>query len=267
VPRLIRVDDPDDERLDLFHRNERALMNRAQKRTDGSGLFLAEGDLVVERALDAGCVPVAALVDAGRVPDVAARFTDVPVYAGGDALRARVTGMGVPQPVIAVFERPHRCEIGRLVATASRLVLLEAVDNPANVGSVVRNAAALGWDGLVIDGTSADPLARRALRVSMGHAIAFPHARIRELAPVLADLRELGFRTVALALGEGSVPIHDLDRTDRVAIVVGSERTGLSPVTSAACDVQARIPMHRGIDSLNAAAATAVACYTLGPSS
>jgi tRNA G18 (ribose-2'-O)-methylase SpoU len=175
--------------------------------------------------------------------------------------------MGVPQPVIAVFERPRRRDVAELVATATRLVLLEAVDNPANVGSVVRNAAALGWDGLVLDGTSTDPLARRALRVSMGHAIAFPHARTRELAPLLAHLRDAGFRTVALALGDDSVPIHDVAPTDRVAIVVGSERAGLSPVTSAACDVRALIPMHRGVDSLNAAAATAVACYTLGPSS
>lgn len=263
---LILVDDPDDERLDLFHRNERALMNRAQKRTDGSGLFLAEGDLVVERALAAGCVPVAALVDRDRVPPVAARFADdVPVFAGGDALRAKVTGMGVPQPIIAVFERPPRADVAGLVATATRLVLLEAVDNPANVGSVVRNAAALGWDGLVLDGTSADPLARRALRVSMGHAIAFPHARVGDLVPVLALLRDAGFRTVALALGTDSVPIAEVAVSERLAIVVGSERAGLSPATAAACDVRARIPMHRGIDSLNAAAATAVACYTLGP--
>jgi tRNA G18 (ribose-2'-O)-methylase SpoU len=262
---LIPVDDPDDPRLELFHRNERALMNRAQKRTDGSGMFLAEGDLVVERALDAGCVAVAALVDRDRIPAVAGRFGDVPVYAGGDALRARVTGMGVPQPVVAVFERPRRPQCDELIAASTRLVVVEAVDNPANIGSIVRNAAALGWDGLLLDTTSADPLSRRALRVSMGHAIAFQHARCRDLADVLAAMAADGWHTVALSPGDDTVELGDVPTNGRVAVVVGSERAGLLPSTLAACTHRARIPMRRGIDSLNAAAATAIACFVLGP--
>jgi tRNA G18 (ribose-2'-O)-methylase SpoU len=268
-PQLIAVDDPDDERIALFHRNERLLMSRTSKRRDGSGMFLAEGDLVVERALQLGCRPVAALVDGERVPPVASRLGDgVPLYAGGDALRARVTGMGAPQPIVAVFERPPRATLASLAA-ATHLVVIEDLDNPANVGSVARNALALGWKGLVLDHTSADPLSRRALRVSMGQAIALPHTRVEHLGDALGHLHDEGFTTVALTIADDAVPLSavrtELRADERVAVVIGSERAGLQPDTATRCTWRARIPMHHGVDSLNAAAASAVACYMLGP--
>ncbi|MEP4648960.1 MAG: TrmH family RNA methyltransferase, partial [Ilumatobacter sp.] len=171
-PVVIVVEDPDDERFTQFRLNERGLASRADKRDDaGAGLFLAEGDLVVQRALGAGCRPVAALVDIARIPPVADALT-CPVYAGGEHVRQVVSGLGMPQSIIALFHRPARPTVADLAARCRRLVVLEAVDNPANVGAIIRNAAGLGWDGLILDHTSADPLARRSLRVAMGTAFA-----------------------------------------------------------------------------------------------
>lgn len=264
---MIEVDDPDDPRLAPFRLNERGLTNRTQKRVDtGEGWFVAEGDLVVERALAAGCVPVMALADAARPPAVAVRLAaDVPVFAGGEQLRAHVTQLGVPNTIIALFERPARATVEGLAATARRLVLVEAVDNPANVGAIVRNAAGLGWDGLVLDGTSADPLARRSLRVSMGHAVSLPHARTRDVPGALSTLAAHGFVVVALTPDAGAVDIGSVAPAERLVVCLGAERVGLSDHVLAAATVRARIPMHAGVDSLNVAAATAIACHALGP--
>jgi tRNA G18 (ribose-2'-O)-methylase SpoU len=268
VPGLIPVDDPGDERLAVFRTNERGLASRTQRRDDqGDGWFMAEGDLVVERALAAGCVPVCALVDAARPPAVTqVLLRSVPVYAGGDRVRAEVTKLGVPLAVVAIFERPGRATVESLAATARRLVLVEAVDNPANVGAIVRNAAGLGWDGLVVDGTSADPLARRSLRVSMGHAVAFPYARTRDVAGAIDTLIAAGFTLVALTPADDALDINALPRPlpDRLVVAMGAERAGLSDDVQRAATMRVRIPMRGGVDSLNVAAATAIACYALG---
>jgi tRNA G18 (ribose-2'-O)-methylase SpoU len=263
---VIPIDDPDDPRLELFHRNERGLASRADRRHDhGVGLFMAEGDLVVERAVDAGCRPVAALVDAERIPTVTHRLGDVPVYSGGDRLRAHVTGLGVPQTIVAIFERPPRPSAAEVMAERDRLVLVEAVDNPVNVGGIIRNAAGLGWDGLIHDATSAEPLSRRSLRVSMGHAIAMPAARVVDLASVVAEMVGRGWRVAALT-PHGATDLRSLQPVtgDRWAVVIGSERAGLCAATIEACTDRVAIPMAAGVDSLNAAAASAVACYALG---
>lgn len=264
----IAIEDPDDPRLAPFRLNERGLANRVQRRDDaGAGWFLAEGDLVVERALDAGCEPVLALADAGRRPAVVERLLDhVDVHVGGEAVRRMVTGLGMPHPVIALFRRPARPEAAELAARTRRLVVLEAVDNPANVGSVVRNAAALGWDGLIEDHTSADPLSRRSLRVAMGTAFSLPHARTEDLVALMAAIVA---DTDLLAL----TPAADADDIDRVAarlsperpraVLIGSERTGLSEGLLGLAHHRVRIPMTGGVDSLNAAAATAIACHVL----
>jgi tRNA G18 (ribose-2'-O)-methylase SpoU len=263
---VIRIDNLADPRLELFQRNERGLANRpARRNDDGEGLFMAEGDLVVERALDAGCVPVAALVDDQRPPAIAGRFGEAPVYAGGDQLRAHVTGLGTPQSIVAVFHRPARPTVEQLASTSTHLVLVEAVDNPVNVGGIVRNAAGLGWHGLVLDGTSADPLARRSLRVSMGHAVRFPYARQRHLAPVVNTLVRKGFDVVALTPRADAVALHALPTLSKVAVIIGSERAGLSADVLATAPLAARIPMANGVDSLNAAAASAIACFALRP--
>ena len=263
---FIAIDRDDDERLATFRLNERGLASRSDKRDDtGAGLFLAEGDLVVERALDAGCVPVLALADGANIPQVARRLIGaIDVLVGGEEVRRLVTGLGMPQPIVALFRRPPRPSAAELIARSTRLVVVEGVDNPANVGSIVRNAAALGWDGLLLDHTSADPLSRRALRVAMGTAFSIPHARTtnlldelqaatdRHLYSLTPDFGARDIRAVAAALGP----------EQRRAVLIGSERAGLSAELMAST-IPVRIPMAAGVDSLNAAAAAAVACYAL----
>ncbi len=262
MPDIVIVDDPDDPRFAQFRLKERGLASRAEKRDDaGAGLFLAEGDLVVERALDAGCRPTAALVDAERVPPVVARL-GCPIYGGGIEVRRIVSGLGMPQSVIALFERPARPSVVELAARCRRLVVIEGVDNPANVGGIVRNAAGLGWDGLVLDHTSADPLARRALRVAMGTAFSLPHARSTRLADELARLDHHDL--YAMTPRPGSISLDDVRPGERIAVLIGSERSGLSAeLLDIATPVH--IPMAGGVDSLNAAAASAVACWALRP--
>jgi tRNA G18 (ribose-2'-O)-methylase SpoU len=260
---VIRIEDPDDPRYRQFRLSERGLASRADKRDDaGAGMFLAEGDLVVERALAAGCRPFAALVDIERVPDVATTL-DCPVYGGGVEVRRVVAQLGVPLSIIALFDRPARPSVADVAATARRLVIVEAVDNPSNIGSIIRNAAALGWDGLILDHTSADPLARRSLRVGMGTVFALPHARSTRLADDLAALDGIEF--YAMTPDPQAVPIGSITPGERVGIMIGSERSGLSDQLLALA-TPVRIPMTDGVDSLNAAAATAVACFALGPS-
>jgi tRNA G18 (ribose-2'-O)-methylase SpoU len=259
---VIRIEDPDDPRYRQFRLNERGLASRADKRDDaGAGMFLAEGDLVIARAVAAGCRPVAALVDIERVPDVATAL-DCPVYGGGTAVRSVVAQLGVPLSIIALFQRPARPSVAELAATSHRLVIVEAVDNPSNIGSIIRNAAALGWDGLILDHTSADPLARRSLRVAMGTVFALPHARTTDLAGELRALPDI--ELYAMTPDPLATPIHSITAGERVGVMIGSERSGLSDdLLTLATPV--RIPMADGVDSLNAAAATAVACYALGP--
>ena len=260
---MIVIEAADDPRLAPFRLNERALASRADKRDDaGAGLFLAEGDLVVERALAARCRPHMVLADAARVPPIAEELAaaGVTVFVGGEAVRQLVTGLGMPHPIVALFHRPPRPSAAELAARCDRLVVVEGVDNPANVGAIVRNAAALGWGGLLLDHTSADPLARRALRAAMGTTFALPHARTRDLAAAIDALD--GFDCYALTPAADAIDIHDVRPDGRRAVIIGSERAGLSAEILARTR-PVRIPMAAGVDSLNAAAATAVACYAL----
>ena len=259
---FVVVESADDARLAPFRLNERGLASRSDRRDDaGAGLFLAEGDLVVERALAAGCHPVSALADSDRMPPVADVIIEqgADVFVGGDDVRRAVTLLGMPQPIIALFERPPRPSASEMVASAQRLVVVEGVDNPANIGSIVRNAAALGWDGLLLDHTSADPLSRRALRVAMGTAFTLPHARTSHLTDELAAA---DLDLYALTPDPLAIDIRTVEPSGRRAIVIGAERSGLSAEVLAAC-TPVRIPMAVGVDSLNAAAAAAVACYAL----
>ncbi len=257
------IDRADDPRLAPFRLNERGLASRAHKRDDaGAGLFLAEGDLVVERALAAGCRPHSALADGDRIPPVAHELHDagIDVYVGGYDVRRMVTSLGMPHPIVALFHRPPRPSPAELVAQSTRLVVVEGVDNPSNIGAIVRNAAALGWDGLLLDHTSADPWSRRSLRVAMGTAFALPHARTTDLLGVLSGLS--GMELYALTPSDKALDIRDVTPSGPRAVIVGSERAGLSEEVLAAT-IAIRIPMSSGVDSLNAAAAVAVACYAL----
>ena len=262
---MIVIDDPDDPRVAPFRLNERGLTSRAQRRDDGGdGLFIAEGDLVVGRALDAGCVPLMVLVDAKSPPPIVQRLADiVPVYSGGERLRAAITKLGMPYSVVALFQRPPRATVAELVERAQRLVVVEAVDNPVNIGSIARNALALGWDGLLLDSTCADPLARRALRVSMGHSLHLRHARARDLGAAIGSLNAAGVVVCALTPAPDALPIHEIPTAQRMAVLVGSERGGLTEATMMAATYRVSIPMIDGVDSLNVAAATAIACWQL----
>lgn len=262
---MIVIDDPDDPRVAPFRLNERGLTSRAQRRDDGGdGLFMAEGDLVVERALAAGCVPVMVLVDAKGPPAIVERLAAlVPIYSGGERLRAAITKLGMPYSVVALFQRPPRAAVDNLIATVKRLVIVEAVDNPVNVGSIARNALALGWDGLLLDTTSADPLTRRALRVSMGHSLHLPHARANDLTAVIGSLTAAGVIVCALTPAPDALPLDEIPYAERMAVIVGSERGGLTPATMNAATHRVRIPMQDDVDSLNVAAATAIACWQL----
>jgi len=276
----IVIDSLDDERLGPFRLRERELRPRhlpgrlikgladADVERIQHGMFVAEGDLVVERALDAGCRIVTALVDADAPPPVIETFADdVPVYAASAQARKVLTGLGVALDVIALFERPVLAEVSSITSIARRLVVLEDVDNPTNIGAIVRGAAAFGADGLILDRNSADPLARRALRVSMGTAFSIRHCRVDDVAETLEGLRADGFVVCGLTPNKDALSLEDvsmgLSQTSRIVLVMGSERNGLSARSLAAMTHQVRIPMAEGIDSLNVAAAAAVACYAL----
>jgi tRNA G18 (ribose-2'-O)-methylase SpoU len=173
----------------------------------------------------------------------------------------------MPHPIVAIFERPPRPSATSLLARSHRLVIVEQVDNPANIGGIVRNAAGLGWDGLLLDTASGDPLSRRSLRVAMGTTFGLPHARTSNLDDVLAAEASDGRRDlIALTPDLSAAPIDDvaagLDPLRPRAVLIGSERAGLQPATMARC-ITARIPMSADVDSLNAAAASAIACFAL----
>lgn len=265
---ITRVSDSNDDRLDAFRWRERQLASRAQRNERvGAGMFVAEGDLVVERAIAAGREPVALLCGdelAERMSELVDAATQI--YVGDDTLRRDVTGLGVPLSVVGLFARPPLVDPLALVARSRHLVILEAVDNPTNVGAIVRSAAALGWNGLLLDATSADPLARRALRVSMGSGLVMPFARIapdQHLGEILAAMPHTVF---ALTPSDDAQNISSIDvpRVD-VAIALGAERVGLSDTVMSRAHTRVRIPMHAGTDSLNVGAAAAIALHALGP--
>ena len=237
------------------------------QRRNGGPLFIAEGDLVTERALAAGCEPVAVLCSekgARRLAEFAPDYERYSFYAT-EELRRNVTGLGVPLEVISLFKRPEPCNADDLLQRFRFGVFADNVDNPVNVGSIARNMAAMGWDALFLDNNSADPLARRALRVSMGNAFHVPHARVADTAEFVRAAAADGVVTIALTPAADAMPMRDVRlHEQRRLVVLGSERDGLSDEVLNACTLRVRIEMQDGIDSLNVAAASAVACYTLG---
>ena len=237
------------------------------QRRNGGPLFIAEGDLVTERALNAGCEPVAVLCSekgARRLAEFAPDYERYSFFAT-EELRRNVTGLGVPLEVISLFKRPEPCNADELLQRFRFGVFADNVDNPVNVGSIARNMAAMGWDALFLDNNSADPLARRALRVSMGNAFHVPHARVADTAEFIRAAAADGVTTIALTPASDAMPMRDVRLIgQRRLLVLGSERDGLSDDVLGACTLRMRIEMQDGIDSLNVAAASAVACYTLG---
>jgi tRNA G18 (ribose-2'-O)-methylase SpoU len=277
---LTVVDSPDDPRIQAFRLRERELrprrvperMRRGMRPEDleriDPGLFVAEGDLVVERALAAGYGIRSVLTDATRPSPIALTLgDDVEVFAAAAEARRMLTGLGVALDVIALFERRPLPDLDGVLRDARRIVIAERVDNPTNVGALVRSAVALGADAFVLDHDSSDPLARRALRVSMGTSLMLPHTRVRSIAELIDALHRLDVATCALTPDASAENIVDvarrLDSNDRIAVLLGSEREGLAVETMRTVRHRVRIPMADPVDSLNVAAAAAVACFAL----
>lgn len=265
----IPVVDPADPRIGEFLglRDHDLRRRREARGGDLAGVFVAEGDVVVERALRAGYRMRAALVDATRtrpLPDAVPR--DVPVFAAGPDVVQRITGMAVHRGVMASFDRRPVPDADEVLAGATRVVVLERVVNPTNLGVIARSAVGLGADALLLDPDSVDPLYRRASRVAMGEVFAVPYARTPRFPEGLDVLHRHGFSLVALTPDPAAEPIDDVafGPDEKVALVLGTEGPGLSAATMSRVDRRVRIPLHGGVDSLNVGAAAAIACYVLG---
>lgn len=264
-----QVSDPDDPRVFVYLglRDHQLRMRRERAGGDMAALFVAEGDLVVERAVRAGYRLHSVLVDGRRtqpLPDAVG--DDVPVYAAAPNVLQRITGYHLHRGMLACFHRLPVPSPAAVLAHARRVVVVEGVNNPTNLGVVARSAVALGIDAMLLDPTCCDPLYRRAARVSMGEVYSFPYARLDPLPDGLAVLREHGYTLAALTPAPDARDLHELDPApgDRLALLLGAEGPGLSPAVIEACDVRLRIPMHGGVDSLNVGVAAAIACYVLG---
>jgi tRNA G18 (ribose-2'-O)-methylase SpoU len=264
----IPVDDPLDPRLVVFTglRDEQLRRRREGPGGDCAGIFIADGDLVAQRAQQAGCRLLAVLVDARRTRPLPFEVPgSTPVYLAASEVLEEITGYHLHRGALACFERPRPVPAAALIATARRLLVLEGVNNPTNLGVIVRSAAGLGFDGVALDATCCDPFYRRAARVSMGEVFAVPHARLDALPAGLGPVLVAGFEVVALTPDPDAVDIGDLrlDPQRPVALVLGAEGPGLTDATADAAHHRVRIPMSRGVDSLNVGAAAAVACYAV----
>lgn len=273
MPTIIEVTDFALPELDVFARlTEAQLRNRLEPE---KGVFIAESPKVIERALDAGCEPVALLMERkhieGQASGIIARCGDVPVYTAGRDLLAGLTGYQLTRGVLCAMRRPRLPGVEELCAGARRVAVLESIVDTTNIGAIFRSAAALNMDAVLVTPSCCDPLCRRAVRVSMGTVFQVPWTRIGgEPAewpqPGMERLRRLGFRTAAMALSDTAVSIDDprLMAEEKLAVILGTEGDGLANSTIAACDYTVCIPMSHNVDSLNVAAASAVAFWQLG---
>ena len=320
MPVYSELTDFDDPRLDVFARlNENQLRHYYEP---NGGLFIAESPKVTERALGAGCVPVAALVERsqaeGEAAEVLERLGDIPIFIGvSDAIR-KLTNIPMTRGILTCFKRPELPTVESICLGKRRIAVLENVTNPTNVGAIFRSAAALGMEAVLLNYACSDPLYRRASRVSMGTVFQIPwtyventeasvhkktrlerwqeerasmlsgevseqaadcakqsselpdsgseQAEDREQASYVVLLQKLGFKTVAMALTDRSVSIDDskVCAEEKLAVILGAEGDGLTQETIDACDYTVKIPMSHGVDSLNVAAASAVAFWQLG---
>lgn len=268
---IIEIHDFSDPALDVYARlTENQLLNRADP---DNALFVAESPLVIGRALDAGCEPVSFLMERqhtqGKGREILARCCqDIPVYTADESVLTQLTGFHLTRGMLCAMRRPKLPSVEDVCRDARRVVVLENVMNPTNIGAIFRSAAALNMDAVLLTEAGSDPLYRRAVRVSMGTVFQIPWTYLPDgwPEPSMGWLRAQGFRTVAMALRDDSVPLNDprLLAEERLAIVLGTEGDGLAQATIDACDYTVRIPMSHGVDSLNVAAASAVAFYQLG---
>ena len=272
MPNIIEITDFAAPELDIYARlTEGQLLNRHEP---DKGIFIAESPKVIERALDAGCVPISMLMEKKHVEsqarEIIRRCGDIPVYAAEFDVLTQLTGFHLTRGMLCAMYRPPLPGTEEICAGARRIAVLENVMNPTNVGAIFRSAAALNMDGILLTSACSNPLYRRAIRVSMGTVFQIPwtflDSRLSWPREGMGFLHELGFVTAAMALNDDSVSIDDsgLMSEEKLAITLGTEGDGLAAGTIAGCDYTVRIPMSHGVDSLNVAAASAVAFWQLG---
>lgn len=269
---IITITDFYTEALDVYARlTENQLLNRDDP---SKGIFIAESPKVIERALDAGCIPLSFLVEDKHVEtqakELLLRCPDIPVYTAPFEVLTQLTGFALTRGMLCAMRRPALPSVSELCRTSSRIAILENVMNPTNVGAIFRSAAALHMDAVLLTPGCSNPLYRRAIRVSMGTVFQIPWTFFDDTSSWqdagMQTLREHGFLTVAMALRNDSVSIDDprLTSAEKLAVILGSEGDGLASETIADCDYTVKIPMAHGVDSLNVAAASAVAFWELG---
>lgn len=269
---IIRIDNFDAPELDIFVRLTGAQLR--SKVENERGIFIAESPTVIEVALDSGCVPVALLTDErlinGAVEKIINRCSGVPIYSATREVLEKLTGFALTRGALCAMIRPELKSVEEILKNARRVAVLEEIADSTNIGAIFRSAAALGIDAVLVTPTCCDPLCRRAVRVSMGTIFRVPWTKIgdsRDDWPKrgLDILSERGFKSVAMALTDDSVNIDDerLLSEDKLAIVLGTEGTGLSKETIAKCDYTVKIPMANGVDSLNVASAAAIAFWQI----
>lgn len=271
MPNIIEITDLNVPELDVFARLTGPQLR--SRREPEKGLFIAESPKVILHALEAGCLPQALLMERRQIElqgELLRRCGEIPLYTADRAILATLTGYTLTRGVLCAMKRPPLPSVEAVCADARRIAVLEGIVDPTNVGAIFRSAAALGMDGILLTPTCCDPLTRRAARVSMGTVFQIPWTRIGERAgdwprQGLDRLKSLGFQTAALALREDARAIDDpkVAATERLALLLGTEGDGLAPETVAQCDCTLRIPMEHGVDSLNVAAAAAVAFWQL----
>lgn len=267
MARIVEITDFGAPELDIYARlTENQLLNRADPE---NALFVAESPLVIGRALDGGCVPVSFLMEKkhaeGKGKELLLRCGEIPVYVAERDVISQLTGFHLTRGMLCAMRRPKLPSAAAICEKARRIAVLENVMNPTNIGAIFRSAAALNIDAVLLTAAGSDPLYRRAARVSMGTVFQVPWTYLPEDGSWQELLKELGFKTAAMALKEDSLSIEDprLAAEKKLAIVLGTEGDGLAPSTISHCDYTVRIPMSHGVDSLNVAAASAVAFYEL----
>ena len=261
---IIEITDFLDPALDVYARlTENQLLNRENPE---NAMFIGESPKVIERALDAGYEPVSILVERkhieGEAKEIIARCGEIPVYTADFEVLTQLTGFQLTRGMLCALRRKVLPAAAEICKDAKRVAVLENVMNPTNVGAIFRSAAALGMDAVLLTNGSSNPLYRRAIRVSMGTVFQVPWTFIENAS----ELKKLGFKTCAMALREDTLSIRDprLQAEPKLAVVLGTEGDGLADSTISDCDYTVKIPMTHGVDSLNVAAASAVAFFQLG---
>ena len=271
MAKIIEITDFMAEELDVYARfTENQLIHRCEPE---KGMFIAESPIVISRALDAGYLPVSILMEKKHIQnqgkEILERCADIPAYVAEFDVLTNLTGFALTRGMLCAMYRPKMPSVEEIAQNAKRLAILESVVNPTNVGAIIRSAAALGVDGVILSPKCSDPLYRRAIRVSMGTVFQIPFTKLEQEEDwpkqTIDTLKHLGFQTAAMALCDDSVSITEetIRKQDKLAIILGTEGEGLEEETIARCDYTVKIPMSHGVDSLNVAAASAVTFWCL----